>query len=351
MSKQKTDEEITDWLDGLDRAQIKLWATAKPKLATDLPGIARASGMKLGTLRNEAANLLFGEQEYADFILDRITSNPLFARHREMAEERLEQLLLQDWADAQTPEELRMWSSEVVATATTLQEVASATGCALADLQESCHSSKLSEEDYLADLRRYREMPHNEAVIEAAARRLAELGRFRKSDRKSFPVNVRINERADFETTADAAAWIVEQMVSKWDRLGITDRIYIMWHYKEGRTPDALVQAVIEHAFAVDIAALRDQGSFVSPDSPEDRFPVPATQLFSFFDYLRTYGVDGSADWVDNYDSLLNRLGLPDRRGFFREAFDLEGEELRSWIRENAHRAPIKHTWVEKVRA
>lgn len=87
--KYETDQEISRWLDAMSKEQLRIWGAPETKHAVDLAGIASASGMKLAQLRAEAGFIGESEESYAELILDRITVNPDFARHRELAAARV----------------------------------------------------------------------------------------------------------------------------------------------------------------------------------------------------------------------------------------------------------------------
>lgn len=89
MMKQKTDQEINAWLDGLSAGQIRLWGAPEPRRATNLEELAAASGVPIARLMDEAMFIGETEESYAELILERIVDNPLYARHRELAEARL----------------------------------------------------------------------------------------------------------------------------------------------------------------------------------------------------------------------------------------------------------------------
>lgn len=93
MTKQKTDQEINAWLDGMDETQLRIWGAPEPKAATNLAELSVASGRPLSRLKAEAGFIGESEESYVEIILDRITDNPLYARHRELAEARLVRML------------------------------------------------------------------------------------------------------------------------------------------------------------------------------------------------------------------------------------------------------------------
>jgi hypothetical protein len=87
-ARQKTDEQITEWLDRLSMAQLRLWAAPEPKRAVGLDELAQASGIPFEQLHDEAQFWMMLDEEYAAMILGRITDDPLYARARQMAEDR-----------------------------------------------------------------------------------------------------------------------------------------------------------------------------------------------------------------------------------------------------------------------
>lgn len=89
MKKHETDEQINAWLDRLDETQLRIWAAPEPKAATNLAELSVASGRPLARLKAEAEFIGESEESYLELILDRITDNPFYVRHRELAEARL----------------------------------------------------------------------------------------------------------------------------------------------------------------------------------------------------------------------------------------------------------------------
>lgn len=139
-------------------------------------------------------------------------------------------------------------------------------------------------------------------------------------------------------------------LAARWHEVGSWKRAKSFERIRAGRIPSGALWAMAEEGIAADIKWLAEQSAEVIPGCLEDRPPVPDYVFEDYLDALRAVD-DLDQERVNSLGSLVNRLNLPDRRDFFREAFELEGDELRSWIRNAATRASIKHIWPVKVRA